>query len=170
MIMRHYEDKKPMISPESFIAGGVRIVGDVIIGKNSNIWFNAVLRGDVAPIIVGEGTNIQDNCVVHTSRFGDKGSCIIGNNITIGHSAVIHACAVQDNAFIGMSSTIMDGAIIESFAYVAAGSLIAPGKIVRSYELWAGLPAKFVRKITDDEINHIIDSPKFYVELAKKYR
>ncbi len=100
--MKHYENKRPIISPQSFIAEGVRIVGDVVIGKNSSIWFNAVLRGDVAPIRVGEGTNIQDNSVVvHTSRFGDKGSSIIGNNITIGHSAVINACEIHDNAFVG---------------------------------------------------------------------
>jgi carbonic anhydrase/acetyltransferase-like protein (isoleucine patch superfamily) len=167
--MKHYENKRPIISSQSFIAEGSRIVGDVVIGKNSSIWFNAVLRGDVAPIRVGEGTNIQDNSVVHTSRFGDKGSSIIGNNITIGHSAVIHACEIHDNAFVGMSSTIMDGAVIESYAYVAAGSLVTPGKTVKAYELWAGVPAKFIRKITEDEINHIIDSPKFYVELAKKY-
>jgi carbonic anhydrase/acetyltransferase-like protein (isoleucine patch superfamily) len=169
MIMRYYEDKKPIISPESFVAEGVRIIGDVIIGKNSNIWFNAVLRGDVAPIRVGEGTNIQDNCVIHTSRFGEKGAAIIGNNITIGHAAIIHACVIEDNSFIGMASTIMDGAIVENYGYVAAGALVSPGKIVRSYELWAGVPAKFIRKITDSEIAHIIDSPKFYVELAKKY-
>jgi carbonic anhydrase/acetyltransferase-like protein (isoleucine patch superfamily) len=168
-MMKFFANKKPLISSKSFIAQGVRVVGDVTIGDNSNIWFNAVLRGDVAPIRVGEGTNIQDNCVVHTSRFGDDGACIIGNHITIGHSAVIHACTIKDHAFVGMSSTIMDGAIVESYGYVAAGSLVTQGKIVGSYELWAGAPAKFIRKITELEKEHIINSPKFYVELAKQY-
>src|ERR1700761_59284 len=97
-----FKDKYPVIDKSVFIADGTMIIGDVTIGKNSNIWFNCVLRGDVAPISIGEGTNVQDGSIIHTSRF--NGPTTIGNNITIGHMALLHACTIKDNAFIGMRS------------------------------------------------------------------
>src|SRR5690349_644884 len=101
----------PKIDKTAFIAQGAMIAGDVTIGKNSGIWFNSVLRGDVNPIKIGDCTNVQDGTIIHTSRF--DGPVIIGNNITIGHLALIHACTIMDNAFIGMQSTIMDKTIVE---------------------------------------------------------
>lgn len=163
-----FRDKLPRIDREAFIAEGAVIAADVTIGPNSGIWFNAVVRGDVAPVTIGKNTNIQDGSVVHTSRF--DGPTYIGDNITIGHMALIHACMLEDNCFVGMNSTIMDKAIIEQWGFVAAGSLVTAGKIVRKYELWAGRPAKFVRKITDEEIEFMKGNVENYVEFAKEYR
>ncbi len=157
----------PKIAEGVFVAHGAIIAGEVSIKTDSGIWFNCVLRGDVAPITVGSGTNIQDGTIIHTSRF--DGPTIIGDNITIGHLALIHACTIKDNAFIGMQSTIMDGAIIEEYGFVAAGSLVTPNKIIKTKELWAGAPAKFVRNVTEEEIKFMHDNVENYIELAKSY-
>jgi carbonic anhydrase/acetyltransferase-like protein (isoleucine patch superfamily) len=158
----------PKIHRDSFIAHGAVIAGDVTIAEHSGVWFNCVVRGDVNPVTIGSGTNIQDGTIVHTSRF--DGPTFIGNNITIGHLALVHACTIKDNAFIGMQSTIMDKAIIEEYAFIAAGSLVTPGKLVKSRELWAGSPAKFIRKITEEEVIFMHDNIENYIALAKEYK
>lgn len=167
MKLINYKGLYPEISKDAYIADGVIIAGDVQIGANSSIWFNSVLRGDVAPIRVGKNTNIQDSSVVHTSRF--DGPTNIGSNVTIGHMALIHACTIKDNAFIGMSSTIMDKVVVEEFAFIGAGSIVTPGKIVKFREMWMGAPAKFIRFISEDEEKFMQDNVKNYVELAKNY-
>jgi carbonic anhydrase/acetyltransferase-like protein (isoleucine patch superfamily) len=158
----------PKVHPDAYIADGSVIAGDVEINANSGIWFNSVLRGDVAPIKIGKNTNIQDGSIIHTSRF--DGPTHIGDNVTIGHLALIHACTIADNAFIGMRAVIMDKAVIEEFAFVAAGSLVTPGKVVRKKELWAGSPAKPVRAVTDDEIAFMKDNIANYIHLASCYK
>jgi carbonic anhydrase/acetyltransferase-like protein (isoleucine patch superfamily) len=158
----------PKIDKSSFIAHGAIIAGDVTISENSGVWFNCVLRGDVNPITVGSCTNIQDGTIIHTSRF--DGPTSIGNNVTIGHLALIHACTIKNNAFIGIQSTIMDKAMIEEYAFIAAGSLVTPGKIVKSRELWAGSPAKFIRKIMEEEVRFMQDNIENYIDLAKEYK
>ncbi len=163
-----YKNLKPEIHESAFIAKGVIIAGDVKINEDCGIWFNSVLRGDVAPISVGARTNIQDGTVVHTSRF-NNGKTEIGSDITIGHMALIHACTLKDNCFIGMKAVVMDGAIIEEYGFVAAGALITPGKKIAPYELWAGTPAKFIRKITEKELEFMKDNANHYVTLAKEY-
>ena len=164
----NFKDKAPQIHETVFLADGVVIAADVTIGENSNIWFNAVIRGDVAPVIIGKNTNIQDGSVIHTSRF--DGATHIGDNITVGHMALLHACTIEDNAFIGMQSTIMDKAIIEEHGFVAAGSLISPGKIVKKKELWMGSPAKFVRMVTDEELDFMRCNIQNYLELSSEYK
>lgn len=161
-----YKNSTPKIAEGVYIADGCVIVGDVKISDGSSIWFNSVLRGDVAPIIIGRDTNIQDGSVIHTSRF--NGPVSIGDNVTIGHMALIHACTIKDNAFIGMRATIMDYVIVEEYGFVAAGAVVTPNKIVKSKELWAGLPAKFIRYLTDQEIEQMIDTNINYVQLAKE--
>lgn len=163
----NFRNMSPKIAKDVFIAKGAIIAADVTIGDNSGIWFNSVIRGDVAPVTIGKNTNIQDGSVIHTSRF--DGPTHIGDNITVGHMALIHACTLHNNCFVGMSSTIMDNAIIEEWGFVGAGSLVTPGKVIRKKELWAGRPAKFVRYITDDEIEFMKGNVKNYVELAKEY-
>ena len=158
----------PLVHNEAFVADGVCLVGDVKVGPGSNIWYNAVLRGDVSHIEVGRNTNIQDGAIVHTSRI--HGPTIIGDSVTIGHLAMVHACQIQDFGFVGMKAMVMDKSIVESYAMVAAGAVVTPGKIVGSRELWSGVPAKFVRMLTDQEVSHIIDSAQHYVNLAKKYK
>ena len=163
-----FKGLNPKIDKNAFIAHGSIIAGDVTVAEYSGIWFNCVLRGDVNPITVGSRTNIQDGTIIHTSRF--EGPTSIGDNVTIGHLALIHACTIRNNAFIGMQSTIMDKAIIEEYAFIAAGSLVTPGKIFKSRELWAGSPAKFIRRITEEEVRFMQDNIENYIDLAKEYK
>lgn len=162
-----YKNKFPEISDNAFIAPNAFVIGDVVIGENSNIWYGTVIRGDVNYIRIGENTNIQDNSVVHVDS--GKFPTIIGSNVTIGHSAVIHACEIEDYGFIGMQACILDGAVIEEKAMVGAGALVSPGKIVPSGELWVGRPARFMRKLTDEEIDYLEISAKSYVKLSKEH-
>ena len=157
----------PQIDSTAFIAPTAAIIGDVAIGKHSSIWFNSVLRGDVEKITVGEYTNIQDGTIVHVTNNGFPTH--IGSHVTIGHKSLLHACTLEDYSFVGMDVTIMDRAIIESGAWVAAGSLVTEGKTVRKGEVWAGRPAKFFRHLTDKEKEFIKISALNYTEYAKEY-
>lgn len=163
-----FREYKPQIHDSAYIADGAVIAGDVEISEYANIWFNSVVRGDVAPVKIGKNTNIQDGSVIHTSRF--NGPTNIGDNITIGHMVLIHACTIEDNAFIGMHSTIMDKAIIEEYGFVGAGSLVPPGKIVRKRELWLGRPAKFIRNVNDEELEFMKGNVENYLTLAEEYK
>ena len=163
-----YNGIYPSISDKAFIAPSSSIIGDVTIGEYSSIWFNSVLRGDVASIIIGKNTNIQDGSVVHVTRGGFP--TIIGDNVTVGHMALLHACTLQSNSFVGMGAIIMDCVVVEENAYVAAGSLVTNNKIVKSGEIWAGRPAKFFRKATQQEIDHIKISANNYAKHAREYK
>lgn len=163
-----YKNISPTIHNSAFIADGVVIAGDVTIGENSSIWFNSVIRGDVAKITIGKNTNIQDGTVIHTSRF--EGPTQLGDNITIGHMVLLHACIICDNAFVGMQSTVMDKAIIEEGGFLGAGSLLPPGKIIRRNELWVGRPAKFSRMLTNEDIELMQSNIQNYLDLANDYK
>lgn len=164
-----YNNIHPQIDPSCYITPTAVILGDVVIGPNTSIWHHVLIRGDVNTIRIGSGTNIQDGTVVHVSRT-PTGRTVIGDNITIGHQALIHACELQDNAFIGMKACVMDGAVVESFAMVAAGALVTPNKIVRSGELWMGSPARFVRKLTDEDLAHMRENASEYRMVASHYQ
>ena len=166
MIIKH-KQKKPKIDKNVFVAPGSYVVGDVKIGSKSNIWFNVVIRGDVEKIRIGKNTNIQDLTMVHctTKGFGTT----IGSNVTIGHNCVIHDCTINDNSLIGMSSTILDGAVVEKNSMLAAGSLLTQGKIVKSGEIWAGNPAKLLRKLNNKEIGFFKISADRYFKMSKEY-
>jgi gamma-carbonic anhydrase len=144
-----YEKKRPKIGDNVFIAQGARLIGEVYIGDDSSIFFNSVLRGDINSITIGERTNIQDNCTIHVAS--DK-PVIVGDDVTVGHNVVIHACEIGDNVTIGMSTTIMNGAVVGNNSVVAAGSLITRNKIFPAGVLILGNPAKMVRALTEDEI------------------
>ena len=163
----NYFDKSPDIHPEAFIAPGSAIIGEVTIGRLSSIWFNSVLRGDIEPVIVGEHTNIQDGTVVHVTRNGYP--TIIGDRVTVGHRCMLHACTIYDEAFVGMNATVLDRAVIEIHGMVAAGAVVTPGKVVKSGELWAGVPAKRMRTLTHEEIEHITVSAANYRKHAEEY-
>lgn len=158
----------PKIADSAFVAENAVIAGDVRIGANSSVWYGCVLRGDVDYIEVGENTNIQDGTVVHVSS-AEQGQTLIGNNVTIGHMALIHACTIGDGAFIGMKACIMDKAVVEPGAMVGAGALITPGKVVKTGQLWAGVPARYVRDLTEDDKAHMAWSWPHYVRLSKDY-
>jgi carbonic anhydrase/acetyltransferase-like protein (isoleucine patch superfamily) len=168
MMIRPYRGILPTIAKDVFIAETAVVIGDVVIGAESNIWFGTIVRGDVHAIRIGARTNIQDGSIVHVTRH--RFGCTIGSGVTIGHAAVIHACTLEDNCFIGMSATIMDGARVESGAMVAAGALVTSGKVVKSGELWAGSPARFLRRLTDEELAFFPESAANYVALAREYR
>jgi carbonic anhydrase/acetyltransferase-like protein (isoleucine patch superfamily) len=148
-MMITYEKKHPEIGENVFIAPGVRLIGEVVIGNDSAVFFNSVLRADINSITVGERTNIQDNCTVHVAS---DMPVLIGNDVTIGHNVVIHACRIGDNVTIGMSSTIMNGAVVGNNSIVAAGSLITRNKVFPEGVLILGNPAKVIRELTGDEI------------------
>lgn len=158
----------PRIAESAFLAPGATVIGDVEIGADSNIWFGCVLRGDVHEIRIGTGTNLQDGTVVHVS-YRSHGT-YIGDNVTIGHMALIHACVLEDACFIGMRATVMDGAVVERGAMVAAGALVTPGKKVPAGQLWGGNPARYMRDINDKETAYMAFVAPHYVELAKRYR
>lgn len=167
-IILPYKGIMPKIHPTAFIAAGAVIVGDVEIGANANIWFGCVIRGDVQSIRIGEGTNVQDGTVIHVTR-GD-GPTVIGKGITIGHSALLHACTLEDGCFIGMHATVMDKAVVESGAMVAAAALVTPNKRVLKGQIWGGNPAKFMRELTEKESAYIKTSEENYIRLAKEYQ
>ncbi len=158
----------PTIHPEAFIAPGAVVIGDVHIGKESNVWFGCVIRGDVNTIRIGERTNIQDGTVVHVTS--NTGPTTIGSGITIGHSVLLHACTLEDGCFVGMHATVMDGAVVESGAMVAAGALVTYNKRIPKGQLWAGNPAKFFRDLRTEEAEFIPVSEQNYVRLAKAYK
>jgi carbonic anhydrase/acetyltransferase-like protein (isoleucine patch superfamily) len=163
-----YKKIMPTIANNALIAPNATIIGDVVIGAESGIWFNCLLRGDVNEIRIGERTNIQDGSVVHVSSQGP--GTYIGNDITIGHMALIHACTLEDGCFIGMNATVMDDCIVESGAMVAAGALVPPGKRVLAGQVWGGTPARYLRDIRKSDLQMISQTLPHYVKLAHLYR
>ena len=154
----------PKILEGVFLADSAVVVGDVIIGKESSVWFNTVIRGDVNSIIIGNSVNIQDGVVVHCTY--QKTKTIIGDNVSIGHNAIIHGCEIRNNVLIGMGAIIMDNVIIEENSIIAAGAVLTKGTYVKSGSLFAGVPAKFKRSLFEEEIeNSIIKTAENY----KKY-
>jgi len=145
-----FKGKWPVLGAGSFVFHGAQIVGDVEIGEGASIWHNCVLRGDVNQIRVGARSNIQDGTVVHVSTRTYPTT--IGRDVLVAHKAMLHGCQLLDNAFVGMGAIVMDNTVIEGDGMLAAGAMLTPGKTVRSGELWAGSPAKFMRKLTDAEI------------------
>ncbi|MEC9345155.1 MAG: gamma carbonic anhydrase family protein [Pseudomonadota bacterium] len=158
----------PTVAADAFIAPGAQVIGDVVIGAGSSVWFNCVLRGDVCHIRVGARSNLQDGTVVHvtTSRF----PTIVGDDVLVGHKVMLHGCELQDRSFIGMSAVIMDQCVVETGAMIAAGAFLPPGKIARKGELWAGWPASPVRALTEKEERMIENGASHYAELAAEYR
>jgi len=167
-LIRPFRQWTPKVDPSAFVAPGATVIGNVEIGAGSGVWFGAVLRGDVNEIRIGRRTNLQDGSVVHVSRAGS--GTYIGDEVTIGHMVLLHACRLMDRCFIGMKACIMDDAVVETGAMVAAGAVVTPGKRVPAGELWAGSPAKLKRVLTPDEIARFADSVDVYAKLAEEYR
>jgi carbonic anhydrase/acetyltransferase-like protein (isoleucine patch superfamily) len=158
----------PQLAADVFIAPGARIIGKVSIGAGSSIWFNCVLRGDVGRITVGARSNIQDGSIVHVT--GGRFDTHIGDDVLIGHGCIIHGCRIETGAFIGMGAVVLDGATVEGDAMLAAGALLTPGKTVKTGELWAGRPAKFLRALTPEEMERNRAGAAGYARLAQAYR
>lgn len=156
----------PRIAAGVFLAPGVIVIGDVEIGAGSSIWFNSVLRADVDAIRIGCGTNIQDGCTIHVDK---DFPAIIGDDVLIGHSVMLHGAIVQDRGFVGLGSTVLNGATIESDAMLGAGSLLTSGKTVERGELWAGRPAKPVRPLTQAQLEEMRRGTAHYRTNALRY-
>jgi carbonic anhydrase/acetyltransferase-like protein (isoleucine patch superfamily) len=158
----------PRIAPDAFIAPTASIIGDVVVGSETGIWFHCHVRGDLNSIRIGARTNIQDATVIHV----DTGamSTFIGDDVTVGHNAVIHACTLKNRAFVGISATVLDGAVIEEGGMLAAGGLLTPGKVIGPNELWTGSPAKLRRVMDEEERKRFDRNAEVYRELARRFR
>jgi len=168
MIIRPYRTITPKIDATAFVAENVAIIGDVEIGAGTGIWYGCTLRGDVNDIKIGKRTNIQDGTVIHTS-LGVQGT-YIGDDATVGHMALLHACTIGNKAFIGMQSLIMDEVVVEDEAMVAAGSIVTARKRIPKHQLWGGRPARYVRDMTAEEIEYLQISADRYAALAQEYK
>ena len=161
--------KTPVIGENTFLAETATIIGDVEMGKECSIWYNAVLRGDVHYIKLGDKVNIQDNAMVHCTY--EKYPTTIGNNVSVGHNAIVHGCTIKDNVLIGMGAIVMVDCLVESNAIVAAGAVVTQGTHIKAGELWAGVPAKKIKDVSQEliegEINRIANN---YVKYSGWYK
>ena len=168
-IIKELLGKAPQLGDNTFVAETAVIIGDVTMGKDCSIWYNAVLRGDVHFIKMGDKVNVQDNAMIHCTY--QKSPTTIGNNVSIGHNAIVHGCTIKDNVLIGMGAIVMDDCIVESNSIVAAGAVVTANTHIREGEVWAGVPAKKVKDISlnliEGEINRIADN---YVKYSSWYK
>jgi carbonic anhydrase/acetyltransferase-like protein (isoleucine patch superfamily) len=172
MSIRKFKDKQPQIGNAVYIDDSAVVIGDVILGDDVSIWPTSVLRGDVERIVIGAGTNIQDGSVLHTTHERDDEPSYplsIGKGVTVGHKAVIHACTVGDYCLIGMGAIVMDGAVVEDFVILGAGSLVPHSKRLESGHLYVGSPARRVRPLNDAEKEFLTYSYQHYIQLKNHY-
>jgi gamma-carbonic anhydrase len=166
---RHHASSfgQPSVDHTVFVAQGAAVVGDVRIGEHASVWFNCVLRGDVQRIVVGARSNIQDGSILHGTSNGSP--TLIGAQVTVGHGAILHACTIEDLAFVGFGARVLDNALVRTGGMLAAGAVLTPGRVVGTGELWAGNPARLLRPLTDHERAGIAASADRYVRLAQSY-
>ena len=173
MILK-YKDYAPKIGKNSWIAPSADVIGDVTMGEDCSIWFSTVIRGDVHKIVIGDRVSVQDLSMVHVTHFkledkSDGNPTIIGDDVTIGHRVMLHGCTIENACLIGMSATILDGAVISTESIVGAGALVTKNKTFPPRSLILGSPAKVVRELTDDEIKELYASSKRYVTFKNNY-
>jgi carbonic anhydrase/acetyltransferase-like protein (isoleucine patch superfamily) len=168
--MAIYELKgvRPLLGRDVFVAEGARVIGDVHLGDGASVWFNAVLRGDYMPIRVGARTNIQDNAVVHITS-GTNGATI-GDDVTVGHGAIVHGCTVGNGCLVGMGSIVLDGAVVGDESFIAAGSLVTPGTVIPPRSFVVGRPAKVARPVTDRDLTSLREAATRYAQYAGEFR
>ena len=162
-----FKNKTPTLHKDSWVASNAVLIGKVILKKDANVWFNVVLRGDIEPITIGEGSNVQDGCVFHTDP-----ACplTLGKGVTVGHMVTLHGCEVDDDTLIGIGSTILNKTKIGKNCIIGANTLITENKVIPDRSLVLGSPGKVIRQITDKEVEEIKENAKHYVENYKKYK
>ena len=165
-MIHKFKGTAPDIKKANFVADSADIIGDVTAEENCSIWYNCTLRGDIAPIIIGKNSNIQDNSVIHVSRGIPT---TIGANVTIGHRALLHGCTIEDGCLIGMGAIILDSSVIGSESIVGAGALVTTGKKFPPRSLILGSPAKAIRTLTEEEVESIRKNVASYVAISKEY-
>ena len=165
--MSDFSDRVPVIHPDTFIAEGVRIIGRVTLMAGASIWYNSVLRADVADIVIGENSNIQDNSTVHVDTGLDT---VLGRNVTVGHGAILHACTIEDDCLIGMGAIVLNGAVIKRGTIIGAGSTVPPRKTYPGGTLVLGSPARVARTLTPEEVAHLAAHADGYVEFWRAYK
>jgi carbonic anhydrase/acetyltransferase-like protein (isoleucine patch superfamily) len=163
-----FQGKIPEVHPTCFLADGARIIGDVVLAEHVSVWFNVVIRGDVERIRIGKNSNIQDNVVIHVTHF--KNPTTVGENVTVGHGAILHGCTVRDGALIGMNAVVLDRAVIGEGALVAAGAVVTPNTHVPPGMLAAGIPAKVIRHLSDAEKEMVTEGATNYMMYVQHYR
>ncbi|WP_019640382.1 gamma carbonic anhydrase family protein [Paenibacillus fonticola] len=161
------QGRRPIVDASVFVAEGAKLIGDVTVGKESSIWFNAVLRGDLAPIVIGERTNLQDGVIGHVNTGQPL---IVDDDVSIGHGAIIHGCHIGKGTLIGMGAIILNGADIGEYALVGAGSLVTENTVIPPYTLSLGSPARVVRELTEDDLRRMKLTTDSYVAKGKEYR
>lgn len=173
MTIRSFEDHQPQLAKDAWVDDSAVVIGDVVLDEFVSVWPQAVIRGDVQHIRIGANSNVQDGAVLHVSHDGPfkpgGAPLLIGENVTIGHNAMLHGCTIGNNCLIGMSATVMDDVVIEDEVMLAAGALVTPGKTLSSGYLYAGSPAKQVRPLTEKEKEFITYSAQHYVRLKDRH-
>lgn len=165
--IRGHRGVRPTIGRGVFLAETCAVIGDVVIGDESSIWYASVLRGDVMPIRIGARTSIQDGTIVHVTS--DFAGTIVGADCTIGHAAILHACTIEDGCLVGMGATILDGARVGRGSFVGAGALVTPGTDIPPHSFVLGVPARVKRTVDDKQREQIAEGARHYVELARRY-
>ncbi|MDW3203961.1 MAG: gamma carbonic anhydrase family protein [Alphaproteobacteria bacterium] len=166
-IIVSFQGKSPKIDPTAYIAPGAVLVGDVTVHAHASVWFGAVLRGDDHHIVVGEGANVQDGTVIHVTL--DTGPTVIGKDVTIGHGARLHGCTLEDKCLVGIGAIVLDGAVVRTRAFVAAGAMVTPNKIVPSGELWGGNPARKLRDLRPEDEEFLDFDAEHYRRRAREF-
>ena len=173
IMIRTFEGITPVIAASTYIDEAAVVIGNVSIGEHSSVWPTVVIRGDVNTITIGDRTSIQDGSVLHVNHDADYNPggdpLSIGSYVTVGHKVMLHGCTIEDHCLVGMSSTILDKAVVESHTMIGAGSLVSPGKVLESGYLYVGVPARQVRKLTDEELAYLDYAADFYANLKSKH-
>lgn len=159
--------RSPQVNHDSFIAPDAVVLGDVTIGAGASVWFGCVLRGDVEPIVIGDKTNIQDGTIIHTT---EGMSIVVAERVVVGHGAVLHSTNIGPNVQIGIRASVLDGSIVGDGAFVAAGAVVAPRTVVPPGEVWAGVPARFLRMVTEDDMEMQRWAVEHYTQLGRQYQ
>jgi carbonic anhydrase/acetyltransferase-like protein (isoleucine patch superfamily) len=168
VVIAAFGDRRPRIDATAYVPELAVVIGDVVIGAGSSLWFHTVVRADVHHVRIGARSNVQDNATIHVVR--GRFPTLVGDGVTIGHNAVLHGCTVEDGSLIGMGAIVLDGAVIGAESLVGAGALVTPGTVVPPRSLVLGSPAKRARAVSDAELERLRTSAANYVELARRYR